>query len=148
MSVTDTANPPSPTLEPRHIVFDRTPEIFATDSAGTFSFLLGHRGSRLLETAGYDEMRFVVSLWHPASQRAIDLDRAYVELRAEFDPSEEHWIKLAEIEPVVPPFNPGGVFDGWIVLPVLASRCAFSIWGSGFEHRARLQVRASAYLVS
>ncbi len=143
-----TAATTTPTLEPRQIVFDRTPEIFATDSAGTFSFVLANRGEPLLETAGYDEMRFVISLWHPASQRAIDLDRAYVELRAEFDPAEDHWIKLAEIEPVVPPFNPGGVFDGWIVLPVLASRCSFSIWGSGFEHRARVQLRASVYLVS
>lgn len=136
------------TIEPRHVLFDRTPEIFATDSSGTFSFLLSHGGDRLLETVGFDEMRFVVSLWHPAAQRAIDLDRAYVELRAELDPTEDHWIKLAEIEPVVPPFNPGGVFDGWIVLPVLASQCSFSIWGSGFEHRARLQVRTSVYLVS
>ena len=141
-------NATSPTIEPRHVVFDRTPEIFATDSSGTFSFVLAYQGSPELQTAGFDEMRFVVSLWHPGSKRAIDLDRAYVELRAEFDPTEEHWIKLAEIEPVVPPFNPGGVFDGWIVLPVLANRCAFSIWGSGFEHRARVQLRASAYFVA
>ena len=134
--------------EPRQVVFDRTPEIFATDNSGTFSFLLSRNGDRLLETARYDEMRFIVSLWHPAAERTIDLDRAYVELRAEFDPDEEHWIKLAEIEPVVPPYNPGGTFDGWIVLPVLAGKSAFSIWGSGFEPRARIQIRASAYLVS
>jgi hypothetical protein len=134
--------------EPRQVVFDRTPEIFATDNAGTFSFVLSKNGEQRLDTARYDEMRFLVSLWHPMAERTIDLDRAYVELRAEFDPEEGHWIKLAEIEPVVPPYNPGGTFDGWIVLPVLAAESAFSIWGSGFEPRARLQIRASAYLVS
>ena len=134
--------------EPRQVVFDHTPEIFATDNSGTFSFVLSHDGDERLQTARYDEMRFVVSLWHPTAKRTIDLDRAYVELRAEFDPEEEHWIKLAEIEPVVPPFNPGGTFDGWIVLPVLAAETAFSIWGSGFEPRARIQVRAIAYLVA
>jgi hypothetical protein len=93
-------------------------------------------------------MRIVVSLWHPSSQRAIDLDRAYVELRAWFDPDDEHWVKLAEIEPVVPPFNPGASFDGWIVLPVLAASGAYSLCGSGFERRARLQIRVSSYLVA
>ena len=37
------------------------------------------------------------------ARRSIDLDRAYVELRGSFDPDEDHWTQLAEIEPVVPP---------------------------------------------
>ncbi|MDH3743630.1 MAG: hypothetical protein OES47_00845 [Acidobacteriota bacterium] len=135
-------------IQPRDVIFDRTPEIFATGSSGTFSHVLREKGEERLDTASFDEMRIVVSIWHPSSRRTIDLDRAYVELRASFDPGEEHWVKLAEIEPVVPPFNPDGVFDGWIVLPVLAASNAYSIWGSGFEPRARIQVRASAYLVA
>jgi hypothetical protein len=70
-----------------------------------------------------------------------------VELRGRVDPEEEHWMKLAEIEPVVPAYAGGESFDGWIVLPVLAPRMAFSLFGSGFEPRARLQVRAHAYCV-
>ena len=90
----------------------------------------------------------MVSLWHPSGQRTIDLDRAYVELRACFDPDEEHWTKIAEIEPVVPPYAGSDSFDGWIVLPVLGSSSAFALFGSGFEPRARLQIRASAYFVA
>ncbi len=135
-------------VQPRHVIFDRTAEIFATDSSGVFSHILRVDGEERVETSSFDEMRIVVSIWHPSSRRTIDLDRAYVELRACLDPGEEHWIKLAEIEPVVPPFNPDGVFDGWIVLPVLAASNAYSIWGSGFEPRARIQVRGSAYLVA
>ena len=66
-------------------------------------------------------MRFVFSVWHPSGQKTIDLDKAYIELRGTFDPEEEHWARIAEIEPVVPPYAGGDSFDGWIVLPVMAS---------------------------
>ncbi len=134
--------------QPRQIIFDPTPEIFATDSAGMFTFPLVDNAEEYLDTATYDEVRFVFSLWSPSSKSTIDLDRSYAELRGSFDPNDEHWIKLAEIEPVVPPYAPGDSFDGWIVLPVLGSRSAFALFGSGFEPRKRLQVRASAYLVA
>ena len=133
---------------PRHVIFDPTPEIFATDTGGGFHFDLQVDSEPRLQTASYDEMRFVLSLWHPSAQRAIDLDRAYVELSGSMDPGEDHWIKLAEIEPVVPPYNSGGTFDGWIVLPVLATESAFAVSGSGFQPRARLQIRATAYFVA
>ncbi len=133
---------------PRQLLFDSTPEIFATDTGGSFVFPLVAAGQSYLETHSYDEIRFVFSLWHPSGQRTIDLDRAYVELRASFDPDDEHWTKLAEIEPVVPPYAGSDSFDGWIVLPVLAAHCAFALAGSGFETRARVQVRASAYFVA
>ena len=133
---------------PRQVVFDHTPEIFATDTSGTFSFPLLVQGKGFLGTSTYDEVRFVVSLWHPSGQRTIDLDRAYVELRACFDPEEDHWTKIAEIEPVVPPYAGSESFDGWIVLPVLGSSSAFVLFGSGFEPRARVQIRASAYFVA
>lgn len=138
-------NPPPP---PHHVIFDATPEIFATDTSGSFVFPLAVAGKAFLATSAYDEVRFVVSLWHPSGQRSIDLDRAYVEIRASFNPEEDHWTKIAEIEPVVPPYSGSDSFDGWIVLPVLASVSAFSIAGSGFEPRARLQIRASAYFVA
>ncbi|HXO21436.1 MAG TPA: hypothetical protein VOA87_16100 [Thermoanaerobaculia bacterium] len=140
-------NPP-PTVPPRSIVFDSTPEIFATDSQGSFTYPLLVAGSAYVATSAYDEVRFVFSLWHPSGQRTIDLDRAYVELRASFDSEEEHWTKIAEIEPVVPPYAGGESFDGWIVLPILGGSSAFAIVGSGFEPRARLQIRASAYFVA
>jgi hypothetical protein len=133
---------------PSHIIFDATPEIFATDTAGKFAFPLLMNGQPLLETGSFDEMRFVMSLWHPSSRRTIDLDRAYVELSGSLDPTEQHWFKLAEIEPVVPPYNAGDTFDGWIVLPVLGTQSAFAIGGNGFQPRARLQIRASAYFVA
>ncbi len=136
------------TTPPRHVVFDPTPEIFATDSSGSFWFPLQVDGQLSLPTTSYDEARLVVSIWHPSNRRAIDLDRAYVESRVSLDPQEEHWFKLAEIEPVVPPYNSGGTFDGWIVLPIFAGSSAFGISGSGFESRARLQIRASAYFVA
>jgi hypothetical protein len=138
---------PRPT-PPLQVVFDPTPEIFATDSAGSFAFQMLADGSPAIETQAYDEVRFMVSLWHPAAGRAIDPDRAYVELQGAFDSAEEHWARLAEIEPVVPPYDPGGSFDGWIVLPVFSVRSSYQIVGSGFQPRARLQVRASAYLVA
>lgn len=137
----------NPTV-PRQLIFDSTPEIFASDTGGSFVFPLAVAGNHYLATQSYDEIRFVFSLWHPSGQRTIDLDRAYVELRASFDPDDEHWTKLAEIEPVVPPYAGSDSFDGWIVLPVLAANCAFALAGSGFEVRARVQIRASAYFVA
>ena len=132
---------------PRQLLFDATPEIFATDAGGGFLFQMGVDGKRYLDTAPFDEVRFVVSVWHPSSQRSIDLDRAYVEIQASFDPEDEHWTKIAEIEPVVPAYSGSETFDGWIVLPVLGSGSAFALVGSGFEARSRIQVRASAYFV-
>jgi hypothetical protein len=119
---------------PRQILFDPTPEIFATDSSGSFVFPLVCNSEALLETAAFDEVRFVFSIWAPSASSTIDLDRAYAELRGSFDPEEEHWVKLAEIEPVVPPYGAGDSFDGWI--------------GSGFEARSRIQIRASAFFVA
>ncbi|HEY8022589.1 MAG TPA: hypothetical protein VIH93_15895 [Thermoanaerobaculia bacterium] len=140
------SNPPL--TPPRQVLFDPTPEIFATDSQGAFSYPLMVAGKPFLPTSSYDEVRFIFSLWHPSGQRTIDLDRAYVELRASFDAEEDHWTKIAEIEPVVPPYAGSDSFDGWIVLPVLGESSAFAIVGSGFEARARLQIRASAYFVA
>ena len=133
---------------PRQVLFDSPAEIFATDSNGSFWFPLLVAGETLVSTAAYDEIRLLVSIWHPSSQRTIDLDRAYVESRASFDPDEEHWFKLAEIEPVVPPYDTGDSFDGWIVLPIFAEQSAFGVSGSGFQPRARIQVRATAFLVA
>jgi hypothetical protein len=132
----------------QQLLFDATPEIFATDSAGAFAFPLAIAGKALVETEPFDEIRFVFSVWHPSGQKVIDLDRAYLELQGSFDPDEEHWTKLAEIEPVVAPYGTGETFDGWIVLPVMAGQSAYALVGSGFEPRSRLQIRASAYLVA
>jgi hypothetical protein len=132
----------------QQLLFDATPEIFATDSAGAFAFPLAIAGKALVETEPFDEIRFVFSVWHPSGQKVIDLDRAYLELQGSFDPDEEHWTKLAEIEPVVAPYGSGETFDGWIVLPVLGARTAYALVGSGFEPRTRLQVRAGAYFVA
>ena len=134
--------------EPLQVVFDPTPEIYASDAGGSFTFPLLIGGRSELDTADYDEARFLFSIWHPSSRRIIDLDRAYVELRARIDKREDHWLKLAEIEPVVPAYAGGESFDGWIVLPILGSTSAFAVVGSGFESRARLQIRASAYFVA
>ena len=136
------------TTPPRQVVFDPTPEIYATDSQGSFSFPLAVAGKAFLGTSSYDEVRFVFSIWHPSGQRTIDLDRAYVELRARLDAREDHWLKLAEIEPVVPAYAGGESFDGWIVLPVMARSSAFGLFGSGFEPRTRIQVRAYGYFVA
>ena len=136
---------PTPPLQ---VIFEPTPEIFATDAAGGFSFPLIAAGQAHIDTVAYDELRFVVSLWHPSGQKSIDLDRAYVELQAAFDGDEDHWTKVAEIEPVVPAYSGADSFDGWIVLPILASGCAFALVGSGFEPRSRLQIRSHAYLVA
>lgn len=133
---------------PRHLIFDSTPEIFATDNAGCFLHQLRVDGDSHLETSAFDEVRFVFSVWHPTERRTIDLDRAYIELDCCWSPGEERWVKLAEIEPVVPPYNPGQTFDGWIVLPVVSATTAYALSGGGFEPRARLQIRASAFLVA
>lgn len=130
----------------RRVSFDLTPEIFATDAGGAFSFPLEVDGERFLDTGTFDEVRLVFSVWHPSERRSIDLDRAYVELRASFEPDEERWIRIAEIEPVVPPYGSDS-FDGWIVLPVLASETSFALFGAGFEARSRVQIRGSAYFV-
>ncbi len=133
--------------ESRRIAFDPTTEIFATDNGGAFSYLLQEEGEGYLDLSDYDECRLVFSVWHPSEQRSIDLDRAYVELRACFDPDEERWTRIAEIEPVVPPYGSDS-FDGWIVQPVLAPVTAFALYGAGFEARSRIQIRGSAFFVS
>jgi len=135
-------------VRPSQVVFDPTAEIFATDASGSFAFPLLVAGRPMLDTEPFDEVRFVFSVWHPSGQKLIDLDKAYLELQGSFDPEEAHWTKLAEIEPVVAPYGSGETFDGWIVLPVMASQSAYALVGNGFEPRARLQVRASAYLVA
>lgn len=135
------------TARPRQLLFDPPPEIFATDAAGSFLHVLTVDGEAFLDTQEYDESRFVFSIWHPSEKRSIDLERGYVELRVAFDGSE-HWTRIAEVEPVVPPYAAGDSFDGWLVLPVLGSRTAYALMGSGLEPRARLQLRASAYFVS
>lgn len=132
---------------PLHVLFDPSPEIFATNQQGAFSFPLTVDGEPWLETGDYDEVRVLVSVWHPSSRRSIELDRAYVELRGSFDAKDDHWTALAEIEPVVPPYGAES-FDGWIVLPIFAAGSRFLVSGSGFEARARLQIRGSAYFVS
>lgn len=132
---------------PVHAAFDPTPEIFATDAGGTFSFPLQVGGDPFLDTGPYDECRLVVSVWHPSERRSIDLDRAYVEVRACFAREEgARWVRIAEVEPVVPAYGSDS-FDGWIVLPVLATETAFSLYGAGFEPRSRIQIRGLAYLV-
>lgn len=134
-------------LTARHFPFDATPEIFATNGQGGFTFALTVDGEAVIHTAPFDELRLTVSIWYPGRERSIELDRAYVELRGSLDPRDEHWTKLAEIEPVVPPYGADS-FDGWLVLPVLAADSSFQLSGSGFEPRTRLQLRASAYLVT
>ena len=133
---------------PFQVIFEPTPEIFVTDAAGGFSFLLIAVGQAHIDIVAYDELRFVVSLWHPLGQKSIDLDCAYVELQAAFDGDEDHWTKVAEIELVVLAYSGADSFDGWIVLPILASGCSFALVGSGFEPRSRLQIRSHAYLVA
>lgn len=133
---------------PRHFVFDPTPEIFATDNSGRFLFELKVDGNLAIETHEHDELRFVTSIWHPAAGRTLDLDRVYVELLFAWQPGDHRWIKLAEIEPVVPPYSQGETFDGWIVLPVVGATTAYALAGSGFDPRARLQIRAGIYLVA
>ena len=135
-------------IAPMHVIFDPTPEIFATDTGGSFVFPLIHKGQALVDTTRFDEVRFVVSLWSPSAKNVLDLDRAYAEIRGSFDPEEEHWVKLAEVEPVVPPYGVGDSFDGWLVLPVLAAHSSYALFGSGFEPRSRLQIRVSAYFVA
>ena len=131
----------------KFVDFDPTPEIFASDNNGAFVFPLRQKEEEAIACEGFDELRFVVSVWHPSGKHKIDLDRAYVELRAALDEQNPHWVRLAEIEPVVPPYDAGACFDGWIVLPVLGRSSLLRICGSGFEPRSRLQIRSSAYLV-
>ena len=137
-----------PTVEPKLVRFDPSPEIFATDSSGNFHFPLTAEGDAFVSTRSFDEARLLVSIWYPSNRRNIDLDRSYVEVQGCFDANEDHWIRLAEIEPVVPPYNSGSTFDGWVVLPVFATQSAFALSGGGFHPRARLQLRASVYLVA
>lgn len=135
-------------VPPRLVKFDPSPEIFATDNLGNFHFPLVAEGATFVSTSTYDEARLLISLWYPSSRRSIDLDRSYVEVQGSFDATEEHWIRLAEIEPVVPPYSSGSTFDGWVVLPIFATQSAFALAGGGFHPRARLQLRASVYLVA
>lgn len=132
----------------RQVRFDPTPEIFATESDGGFVFNLTEQGEPWLDTAGFDEMRLVLSIWHPTPKRAIELDRAYVDLQARFDREEDRWTRVAEIEPIVPAYGAGSSFDGWIVLPVFGAQSAFRLTGAGLEGRARLQIRSNAHFVS
>ncbi len=124
----------SSTTPPRQVVFDPTPGDPRHRYRGPAPAIRSwSAGKAFLGTSAYDEVRFVLSLWHPSGQRTIDLDRAYVELRACFDPEEEHWTKIAEIEPVVPPYAGSDSFDGWIVRRCWGSSSAFALFGSGFE---------------
>ena len=138
---------PVPPLPPRQVFFDPPAEIFATDGGGAFHFPLLVDGSPRVKTSPHDELRLLVSAWHPSSRRTIDLDRAYLELRVRVAPEEDHWMKLAEIEPIVPAYAEGESLDGFVVLPVMAEECRFALFGSGFEARARIQLRAYVYLV-
>ena len=133
---------------PQHLLFDHTPEIFASDANGGFHHELQLDGQSCFETASYDEVRFVISVWYPAQDRVIDLDRAYVEIQTRFSEEQDRWFKLAELEPVVPAYRPGETFDGWVVLPILGASSAWAIAGGGFVPRSRIQVRASAFFVS
>lgn len=130
----------------RQLAFDPSPEILAVDNKGFFQFPLTVDGSAAQDLRTFDELRLTVSICHPSDKHVLDYDRAYVEVRAAFA-EDDHWIRLAEIEPVVPPFNSGGQFDGWVVLPVLAERAALRLYGGGFAPRSRIQVRSLALLV-
>ena len=59
----------------QQLLFDRTPEIFATDSAGAFAFPLALDGKGGVDTEPYDEIRFVFSVWHPSGQK-VDRPRS------------------------------------------------------------------------
>ena len=132
----------------RQVLFDAPPEIFATGGDGRFRFPLVQGTGPWLDTLTFDEVRIVLSIWHPSERRTIDLDRAYVELQGRFDTDDDHWIRVAEFEPIVPAFDAGKSFDGWIVLPVFGARSSFCIAGAGLAARARLQIRATAYFVT
>lgn len=131
----------------REAHFDKPPEIFAADNRGFFSFPLTEDGVGYQELTGLDEIRLTLSLWHPSEKQVIDYDKAYVEVRVSLDPDDEHWTRIAEVEPVVPPYNTGQRFDGWIVLPVLSLRMALQVYGGGFAARSRIQLRSSAFFV-
>lgn len=132
---------------PQHLLFDPTPEIFASDAHGAFQHPLQLDEQSIFDTSGYDEVRFVISVWYPAQDRVIDLDRTYVEIQTRFSEGDARWFKLAELEPVVPAYRPGETFDGWVVLPVLGAESGWAIAGGGFSPRSRVQVRASAFFV-
>ena len=138
----------SPISSSSQIAFDPTPEIFATGGDGRFTFPLLNKGEGWLTTANFDEVRIVLSIWHPSPSRAIDLDSAYVELQGRFDGGDDHWVRVAEIEPIVPAYDAGRSFDGWIVLPVFGTRSSFRLVAAGLESRARVQIRATASFVS
>ncbi len=141
-------NRPANAAPPHQVDFDRTSEVFATDARGNFRLPLLAGGKARIETAKWDEYRFACSVWHPSAEKAIDLDRAYIELHASFDPKGEHWMRVSEVEPVVPPYSSDGRFDGWVLLPVLAESTALALCGAGLEPRTRVQVRCHAYFVS
>ena len=130
------------------IAFDATPEIFATGGDGRFCYPLAEAGEPWLDTAAFDEVRIVLSLWHPSPSRSIDFDRAYIELQGRFDTMDDHWVRVAEVEPIVPAYDAGRSFDGWIVLPVFGTRSSYRLVGAGLESRARLQIRTTAYFVT
>ncbi len=138
----------TPRTPPQHLLFDATPEIFATDADGGFRFELQLDSQAVFDTAHYDEVRFVLSLWYPAQDRVVDLDRAYVEMQTRFSGTTEHWFKLAELEPVVPAYRAGETFDGWVVLPILGAQSSYAVAGGGFASRSRVQIRASAFFVA
>jgi hypothetical protein len=117
------------TASPLDLIFDPTPEIFATDAGGGFFYPLVVRGKGRYDTSIYDEVRVVVSIWHPSGQKSIDLDRAYLELRGSFDPDEDHWARLAEIEPVVAPPHGGARVGGGVVFA--QQRAVPPVGGSG-----------------
>ena len=131
----------------REAHFDPAPEIFAADNRGFFSFPLTQGSEAYQELTGLDEIRLTLSLWHPSEKQVIDYDKAYVEIRASLNPDDEHWTRIAEVEPVVPPYNTGQRFDGWIVLPVLGLNMALQVYGGGFQPRSRIQIRSSAFFV-
>ena len=131
------------------LLFDVTPEIYATDSAGGFVLPLVVSGDGCIETEPFDEVRFVFSVWHPSRQQG---DRPRPRLRrapgARSIPKRTTGRSSPRSSRWCAPYGAGETFDGWIVLPVLGARTAYALVGSGFEPRTRLQVRASAYFVA
>lgn len=140
-------NHPYKPLLQREVHFESAPEIFAADNHGFFSFPLISDGEAYQNLEGFDEIRLTLSIWHPSDKHVIDYDKAYIEVRAALDPNNEHWTRIAEVEPVVPPYNSGQRFDGWIVLPVLSLNTALQVYGGGFQPRSRIQIRGNAFLV-
>jgi len=107
---------------------------------------------RHYEWAGYDVLA-ISDHWvrtdQPSTPGLLVIPSAELNAIAPAREDDAHVLALGlEIEPVVPPYAGGESFDGWIVLPVLGASSAFAVVGSGFEPRARLQIRASAYFVA